>query len=133
MPNGVDEIGAPELPRAYVALSQPSTVATLILTAALCQYDPGTEPWDVLHQAADEIREAMAKEQADVGTWLTTDCAHCDGIRSKRAMEAGDFSAAITTRMIVCPVCGNKRCPKAAHHDNACSGSNEPGQVGGAA
>lgn len=26
--------------------------------------------------------------------------------------------------------CGNKRCPCAAHHDNACTGSNETGQTG---
>lgn len=32
--------------------------------------------------------------------------------------------------MIVCPECGNKRCPRATHHDNACTGSNEPGQEG---
>ncbi len=34
------------------------------------------------------------------------------------------------SRMILCPTCGNKRCPRATHHDNACTGSNEPGQVG---
>lgn len=33
-------------------------------------------------------------------------------------------------RMILCPNCGNKRCPQAAHHDNKCTKSNEPGQVG---
>ncbi len=32
--------------------------------------------------------------------------------------------------MVVCPQCGNKRCPRASHHDNACTGSNEPGQKG---
>ncbi len=32
--------------------------------------------------------------------------------------------------MVVCSICGNKRCPHAAHHDNACTGSNEPGQPG---
>lgn len=30
----------------------------------------------------------------------------------------------------VCPDCGNKRCPKAKHHDHACTNSNEPGQTG---
>ena len=34
------------------------------------------------------------------------------------------------TKMALCPQCGNKRCPRAAHHDNACTGSNEPGQKG---
>ena len=31
---------------------------------------------------------------------------------------------------IVCPDCGNKRCPKATDHTLACTGSNEPGQPG---
>lgn len=33
-------------------------------------------------------------------------------------------------RFVVCPDCGNKRCPHANDHRNACSGSNEPGQEG---
>ncbi len=35
-------------------------------------------------------------------------------------------------RFVVCPDCGNKRCPRANDHRNACTGSNEPGQEGGA-
>ena len=33
-------------------------------------------------------------------------------------------------RMILCPICGNKRCPHATDHRNPCTGSNEPGQDG---
>ena len=33
-------------------------------------------------------------------------------------------------RMIVCPTCGNKRCPKASDHELECTGSNEVGQPG---
>ncbi|HBV2215187.1 TPA: hypothetical protein MDR63_004732 [Klebsiella quasipneumoniae] len=33
---------------------------------------------------------------------------------------------------VVCPDCGNKRCPRANDHRNACTGSNEPGQEGSA-
>jgi hypothetical protein len=33
-------------------------------------------------------------------------------------------------RMVLCPDCGNKRCPKANNHRNACTNSNEPGQPG---
>ncbi len=33
-------------------------------------------------------------------------------------------------RLIVCTVCGNKRCPHATDHELACTGSNEPGQPG---
>lgn len=32
--------------------------------------------------------------------------------------------------MFLCPICGNKRCPKATDHRLACTGSNEPGQEG---
>jgi hypothetical protein len=35
-------------------------------------------------------------------------------------------------RMILCKKCGNKRCPQANDHRNACTGSNEPGQPGSA-
>jgi hypothetical protein len=34
--------------------------------------------------------------------------------------------------MIVCPTCGAKRCPHAADHDLACTGSNDTGQPGSA-
>ena len=35
-------------------------------------------------------------------------------------------------RFVVYPECGNKRCPHANDHRNACTGSNEPGQEGSA-
>lgn len=35
-------------------------------------------------------------------------------------------------RFVVCPECGNKRCPRANDHRNACTGSNAPGQDGSA-
>ena len=31
---------------------------------------------------------------------------------------------------VVCPECGNKRCPKATDHNNPCTNSNDPGQPG---
>jgi len=36
------------------------------------------------------------------------------------------------SRFVVCPECGNKRCPHANDHWNACTGSNAPGQEGSA-
>jgi prolyl-tRNA synthetase len=32
--------------------------------------------------------------------------------------------------MLLCPKCGNKRCPKASDHNLECTNSNEPGQAG---
>ena len=34
------------------------------------------------------------------------------------------------SRFIVCPSCGNKRCPRATDHRLECTNSNEPGQAG---
>jgi len=34
------------------------------------------------------------------------------------------------TQMLLCPLCGNKRCPKATDHTLACTNSNEPNQPG---
>lgn len=60
-------------------------------------------------------------------------CAECDETRRKAALDAGgSFSAYISRCMILCPECGNKRCPRATSHDNACTGSNEPNQPGSA-
>lgn len=36
----------------------------------------------------------------------------------------------VRSRMILCPNCGNKRCPKASNHRLDCTGSNDPGQPG---
>jgi ribosomal protein L32 len=38
----------------------------------------------------------------------------------------------IAMHMVVCSTCGNKRCPHANDHRNACTNSNEPGQPGSA-
>jgi len=36
----------------------------------------------------------------------------------------------VMTLMIVCPTCGNKRCPHSTDHKLACTNSNERGQAG---
>jgi hypothetical protein len=44
-----------------------------------------------------------------------------------RCLEERNESRAF---MILCPECGNKRCPKASDHRLTCTDSNEPGQPG---
>lgn len=39
-------------------------------------------------------------------------------------------NSGLRSRMSLCPDCGNKRCPKATNHVNACTNSNAPGQPG---
>lgn len=73
---------------------------------------------EALHSAPREPREPLTDEQCD--------CRACINTR-------GDSFAGVPrllTEMIVCPQCGNKRCPHAENHRSACTGSNEPEQVG---
>jgi hypothetical protein len=62
---------------------------------------------------------------------MTTDqsndcgCFYCMAERT----DVLGFPLTLST-FIVCPTCGNKRCPKATNHIYECTGSNEPGQPG---
>lgn len=52
-------------------------------------------------------------------------CYRCMGLKYN------DSGVPLTmSTFIVCPDCGNKRCPKATDHTLACTNSNEPGQAG---
>ena len=55
------------------------------------------------------------------------ECINC--IRKRNEKGAGGLPLE-WTRMIVCSVCGNKRCPHATNHEYACTHSNDPGQPG---
>lgn len=74
---------------------------------------------DAMREAYDACRAAML--QAGISA-VIPDC----WCRTCRPVTMGDM------RFVVCPDCGNKRCPRANDHRNACSGSNEPGQEGSA-
>lgn len=53
-------------------------------------------------------------------------CYNCN----KDYTEPGAMIPYVATRMIVCPTCGNKRCPHSTDHNLPCTNSNEPGQTG---
>jgi hypothetical protein len=57
-------------------------------------------------------------------------CIEEHGITSGTGSGFFDALPLSSTRMILCPECGNKRCPKASDHRLDCTGSNEPGQSG---
>lgn len=70
--------------------------------------------------------EALVNLMASVPPWDGGfDCHAC----FKKAAKANP-TLFLMTRMILCPECGNKRCPKASNHELACTRSNEPGQPG---
>lgn len=53
----------------------------------------------------------------------------CCAVCQDKALDGVSFGWLKRT-FIVCADCGNKRCPKASAHWQACTRSNEPGQAG---
>lgn len=94
-----------------------------------------------------ELADEAARTIPSLGTMTVTltpiQLGWMFGMLQKEYQEAGDGCGAchrcapnnfITglNRMILCPDCGNKRCPKANDCQNECTGSNDPGQPGSA-
>lgn len=59
-------------------------------------------------------------------------CRRCLRERDERVPVGSITLPVEMTRMILCPLCGNKRCPHANDHRNSCTNSNETGQPGSA-
>ena len=62
--------------------------------------------------------------------WLPKEDCGCVRCLDHRESELSWWDRTTTTTMILCPLCGNKRCPHATDHSYECTGSNEPGQKG---
>jgi hypothetical protein len=58
-------------------------------------------------------------------------CLKNDGSDQKITV-IGDIAFKGFVGMVLCSICGNKRCPYANDHNNACTNSNESGQKGSA-
>jgi len=58
------------------------------------------------------------------------ECHRCIGEKKLGKQTPLGWMPLSSTKMILCPVCGNKRCPHASDHALKCTGSNEPGQPG---
>jgi hypothetical protein len=61
-------------------------------------------------------------------TEMATECG-CHRCLIERKVEYEGLPIAMV-RMVLCPICGNKRCPHASDHRLECTGSNDPGQKG---
>jgi hypothetical protein len=56
------------------------------------------------------------------------DCGCRDCLTNSKQLDSGGFPITMS-RMVLCKICGNKRCPHATSHLNACTGSNDVGQL----
>jgi hypothetical protein len=61
---------------------------------------------------------------------MDCECRRCLDEGPKEEMFPGVWMPVGGIRMIVCGICGNKRCPHATDHRNACTNSNDAGQYG---
>ena len=69
--------------------------------------------WDAIF-SKKKAKESVAKPNCY--------CYNCN----KDYCEPGNTFPYVLTHMIVCPGCGNKRCPHAADHNLGCTNSNDP-------
>lgn len=96
-------------------LSQAQAVPTEGLCAAVFQV---LEGWTIPHPVRKILETAYYAASPTPPARKECWCETC------RPVTLSDM------RFVVCPDCGNKRCPKANNHDNACTNSNAPGQPG---
>jgi hypothetical protein len=91
---------------------------------------------DALHKMAeDAVTIGLSYNDWPKIGCVNHDCDKCKAVQEPVASYCchscfkldGGF---MLDRMILCPECGNKRCPKASDHQLDCTGSNEAGQHG---
>jgi hypothetical protein len=76
------------------------------------------------NMTAEEAEHIVPKPEESGDAWCG--CYMCD--QGRRQFNPQD--AFYPARMIVCAICGNKRCPHGTDHRLACTGSNESNQPG---
>ncbi len=81
----------------------------------------------VLDDVPDTARPVTPADADIPATSVTCWCEDCED-----AAWAGlsPLKRMMNRRFILCPTCGNKRCPRAKSHTNPCTDSNDPGQPG---
>jgi hypothetical protein len=93
---------------------------------------------DALSRAVSRLDREIETEQqyarqrseptfSDQRRWTDDHCGCRACVVARPRTEITKFGVAW---MILCPSCGNKRCPHASNHELMCTGSNEPGQLG---
>lgn len=84
------------------------------------------------HAEIADLRAILATQPAGASPGQADECGctRCLNESGKTADFLGMQVPIASTRMVLCAICGNKRCPHANDHRNACNDSNEPGQPG---
>ncbi|MGL6047894.1 MAG: hypothetical protein ACRC02_15745 [Vogesella sp.] len=116
-----------------------TTVDVRDLRSLLYHFDRIDAELRAIHQAAaSDSQTADSEPQAGLRRNGETQECPCNACHKERlaaippADRTGSLMALASRGTVLCPTCGNKRCPHANDHRNACTGSNEPGQAGSA-
>ena len=83
-------------------------------------------PFSVSQEEYNANMDRIFGEKRRWGFLKECGCYRCMGLKYD---ENTGWPLTMST-FIVCPDCGNKRCPKSTDHTLACTNSNEPGQPG---
>jgi hypothetical protein len=91
-----------------------------------------TEPIEQRRREMPMPSRAEVMEQIEDLQSLLEDCADADESQNKTPCWCTTChpTTMADMRFVVCPDCGNKRCPKAHNHTLACTNSNAVGQAG---
>lgn len=81
------------------------------------------EPWDGPHDEHGFYRR-ICSDRTVRPAIPPANCGNCHKCYAEKLPRFGEQPT------LLCPECGNKRCPKASDHQLACTGSNRPGQPG---
>ena len=74
-----------------------------------------------------DIFSSLLNQQTGMPNLGRKDSCFCYNCNKTKIVDGFPY---VLNHMIVCPHCGNKRCPKANNHRNACTNSNDVGQKG---
>ena len=83
---------------------------------------------EVSQSVVDSNWDAIFKKKHNEIVKAAAECG-CYNCMEKK-IDPTTFMPASLNTFIVCPKCGNKRCPRATDHNFECTNSNEPGQAG---
>lgn len=86
----------------------------------------GERPRNLPIELSGDVRRHLSEQWYDLAIAGRVRC-NCFECNDAPWMGANNPTL---SRMSLCSECGNKRCPKATHHDNACTRSNDDGQAG---
>ena len=115
-----------------MSTKQTEALKLALLALEECRRDPRLKyEHPYYDKAITAIREALADHIGDANKMVEQPAQQQEPFNKYCCRLCFNNSGQMfLDRMILCPECGNKRCPKATYHELPCTNSNEPGQPG---